>query len=217
MDRRHFAKLATGRVAGLAMAPFGKLSLARSPSEGRADEAFQLRYLVASCLYGYAKLADILPEVAKCGATAIDIWTAVHGNQREQMRELGEEPFAAMLQQHQISLGCITQYQLGQFGLQEELRLAGRLGCHLIVTGGRGPTRLRAAELKWAVADFVEKMKPHLAIADANNVVIAIENHPHNLFDTPDALKWLGIAIIVSSGIYLFLRERAVANLDQSR
>ncbi len=28
----------------------------------------------------------------------------------------------------------------------------------------------------------------------------------------PDALKWLGILIIVGSGIYLFLRERAVAN-----
>ena len=29
--------------------------------------------------------------------------------------------------------------------------------------------------------------------------------------DFPDALKWLGIAIIIGSGIYLFLRERAVA------
>ncbi|MEL6504653.1 MAG: DMT family transporter [Pseudomonadota bacterium] len=29
--------------------------------------------------------------------------------------------------------------------------------------------------------------------------------------DFPDALKWLGIAIIVASGIYLFMRERAVA------
>ena len=29
--------------------------------------------------------------------------------------------------------------------------------------------------------------------------------------DFPDALKWFGIAIIISSGIYLFLREKAVA------
>ena len=29
--------------------------------------------------------------------------------------------------------------------------------------------------------------------------------------DFPDALKWLGIAIIISSGIYLFVRERAIA------
>ena len=32
--------------------------------------------------------------------------------------------------------------------------------------------------------------------------------------DFPDALKWLGIAIIVASGMYLFLREKAVANPD---
>jgi drug/metabolite transporter (DMT)-like permease len=32
--------------------------------------------------------------------------------------------------------------------------------------------------------------------------------------DFPDALKWLGIAIIIGSGIYLFLRERAVAGVD---
>jgi drug/metabolite transporter (DMT)-like permease len=30
----------------------------------------------------------------------------------------------------------------------------------------------------------------------------------------PDALKWLGIAIIVSSGIYLFLREKAVSEQE---
>ncbi len=32
--------------------------------------------------------------------------------------------------------------------------------------------------------------------------------------DFPDALKWFGIAIIVSSGIYLFLREKAVSEQD---
>lgn len=33
--------------------------------------------------------------------------------------------------------------------------------------------------------------------------------------DFPDALKWLGIAIIVASGIYLFLREKAVSEQDE--
>ena len=32
--------------------------------------------------------------------------------------------------------------------------------------------------------------------------------------DFPDALKWLGIFIIVASGLYLFLRERAVARAE---
>jgi len=29
--------------------------------------------------------------------------------------------------------------------------------------------------------------------------------------DFPDALKWLGIAIIISSGLYLYFRERHVS------
>jgi len=32
--------------------------------------------------------------------------------------------------------------------------------------------------------------------------------------DFPDALKWFGIAIIISSGIYLFVRERSAAETD---
>ena len=91
-------------------------------------------------MYGYTDLASILPEVAKQGATAIDVWPKVHGNQREHMTELGEEAFAALLKKHDVSLGCITQYKLGPFGLQEEMRLAKRFGCKTIVTGAVGPS-----------------------------------------------------------------------------
>jgi sugar phosphate isomerase/epimerase len=71
------------------------------------------------------------------------------------------------------------------------MRLADRMGCQTIVTGGRGATGLRGTELKRAVADFVEKMKPHLAIAAETGVTIAIENHANNLIESPDSLKWL--------------------------
>jgi sugar phosphate isomerase/epimerase len=152
---------------------------------------FQLRYLIGSCLYGYESLENILPEVAKTGATAIDIWPKVHGNQREQLDELGEERFAALLKQHRLALGCITQYKLGPFGLQSEMRLAQRLGCRTIVTGAKGPANLQGAELKRAVVQFLEEMKPHLAIAEETGVTIAIENHAKNLIESPDSLRYL--------------------------
>ena len=152
---------------------------------------FQLKYLVASCLYGYSELASILPEVAKQGASVIDIWPKVHGNQREQLAELGEDAFKSLLMKHEVSLGCITQYKLGPFGLQEEMRLANRFGCKTIVTGAVGPTDLKGQELKKAVAAFVEQMKPHLAIAEETGVTIAIENHANNLVDSPDSLRYL--------------------------
>jgi sugar phosphate isomerase/epimerase len=158
---------------------------------GDVVDSFRLRYIVGSCMYGYTDVEQVIQQVRKVGATAIDIWPKVHGNQREQLSELGEEKFAELLKTHDVSLGCITQYQLGPFGLQDEMHLAERLGCHIMVTGGRGPKGLKGAELKEAVASFIEQMKPHLEVAERTNVTIAIENHGNNLFDSPDSLKWL--------------------------
>jgi sugar phosphate isomerase/epimerase len=93
--------------------------------------------------------------------------------------------------QHEVTLGCVTQYKLGPFGLADEMRLAQRLGCKTIVTGAVGPRGLGGAELKSALSDFLEKMKPHLQIAEETGVTIAIENHVNNLVDSPDAIRWL--------------------------
>lgn len=157
----------------------------------REDSAFQLRYMLGSCMYGYTDVREIAPEVRRTGATAIDIWPKVHGNQREQLDRIGEEAFATLLQENDISLGCITQYKLGPFGLKDELPLAQRLGCSTIVTGGKGPKGLSGDELRAAVGRFVEQMQPHLALAQQHGVTIAIENHASNLFESADALKWL--------------------------
>ena len=166
----------------------------RTPSqdaEKTAAGSFTLNYMLASCMYGYLYLGEILPEVANCGATHLDIWPKKHGNQREQLSDLGEERFAALLRKHNVQLGCITQYALGPFGLTEEFQLADRLGCRLIVTGGEGPKGLAGAELKAAVNAFVERLRPHLENAAASDVTIAIENHSGNLFDSADSLKYL--------------------------
>ena len=115
---------------------------------GAQESEFQLRYLLGSCLYGYMYVGEILPEVAKCGAVALDIWPKVHGNQREQLEDMGESVFARLLAKHKVPLRCITQYKLGPFGLQDEMRLAHRFGCDTIVTGGRGRRGLKGSELK---------------------------------------------------------------------
>lgn len=159
---------------------------------GAADKpGFALKHILGSCLYGCMDLATVVPEVAKAGAAALDIWPKAHGNQREQLDEMGEEKFAALLKKHGVQLGCITQYKLGPFKLHDELRLAARLGCHTMVTGGEGPKGLAGDALKAAVKAFVEKLKPTLDIAAETGVTVAIENHGKNLVESPDALKWL--------------------------
>lgn len=181
VSRRAFCAASVSAVASPVFAVAG----------GQAESDFELRYILGSCMYGYTPLREIVPEVHEIGATAIDIWPRVHGNQREQLADMGERRFAALLKKHNVSLGCITQYKLGPFGLQEEMRLAERLGCHTIVTGGRGPRGLKGDELKGAVGQFIEKMKPHLDVAQETGVTIAIENHANNLIESPDSLKWL--------------------------
>lgn len=182
INRRTFHALAAGVVgAGLL------------PSSARAADTqdFKLNYMLPSCMYGYKPLAEILPEAKKIGASTIDVWPKVHGDQREQIDALGADKFAEMLKEHDLTLGCITQYKLGPFGLQDEMRFAQQFGCQLVVTGGEGPKNLTGGELKKAVADFLEKMKPHLDVAEETGVTIAIENHANNLIFEPDSLKWL--------------------------
>lgn len=169
----------------------GSICTAVCPGFAAESDGFTLRYILRGCMYGYTALAETVPEVRKTAATSIDIWPKVHGNQREQLDEMGEEAFAALLKKHDVTLGCITQYKLGPFGLQDEMRLAQRLGCPLIVTGGSGPKGLHGDALKRAVSVFVEQMKPHLAVAEETGVTVAIENHANNLIESPDSMKWL--------------------------
>ncbi len=142
-------------------------------------------------MYGYQYVGEIFPEVRKTGAASIDIWPKTHGNQREQLDDLGEQKFQRMLEGHDISLGCITQYKLGPFKLQEEMRLAQRMGASTIVCGASGPARQSGGELKKSVAHFVEQMKPHVAVAEECEITIAIENHANSLVESADSLKWL--------------------------
>jgi len=185
-DRRRFNRCVLGTAAASTLP-----TLVADRSIFADEQTLRFRYIVGSSMYGYTDVAEIMPEVAKTGAKALDIWPKVHGNQREQLDEMGEEKFAALLKQHDISLGCITQYKLGPFGIQGEMRLAKRFGCPTIVCGGSGPVGLTGSELKTAVGKFVEQMKPHLAVAEETGVTIAIENHGNNLIDSPDSLKRL--------------------------
>ena len=104
---------------------------------------------------------------------------------------MGHDAFAALLAEHEVKLGILTHYDLGPFGLQDEMRVAKTLGGSMLICGGKGPVGLTGAELKEAVREFAEKMKPHLTVAEEAGVVIGIENHGNNLIDSPDSMRWL--------------------------
>ena len=100
LSRRQFI----GAAAALATAP----ALAAKPK-------FRLNYILSSSMYGTLPLKEILPEVAKTGAETIDIWPRVHGNQREQIEEMGHEEFSKMLRSHKTAKGTLRMCTLRIF------------------------------------------------------------------------------------------------------
>lgn len=180
-------------------------ALAATPALGAATP-WKLNFMLASSMYGSLPLADILPEVKKTGATAIELWPKKHGTQREEMDAIGHEKLAAMLKEHGIGFGGTTRYDLGPFKLAEEIAIVKKMGGSFIVTGGSGEWKnITPEQLKANVKDFAEKMKPHAALAAENGVQIGIENHINNLIDTPDSLLWLADAIRDMPGIGIAL------------
>ena len=153
-------------------------------------EPFRLRYVLSSALYGYLPVVEILPEVARAGCEAIDIWCQVHGNQREQIQAMGDDAFAALLKQHAVTLGVSTRYPLGPFRLQDEMSWVKKLGGKTLVCGSSGPKDPEGAAAKTAVKNFLEDMKPQVARAEELGVTLAIENHVGQAIYHPDSLRY---------------------------
>lgn len=180
-DRRTFCRGIAAAAAGTSLA--SRLASAE-------DDKFQLNYILASCMYGTTPLAEILPEVHNVGADSIDIWPLRHGNQREQMDEIGHDAFAEQLASRDLTLGMLTRYDLGPWKLQEELPVAKRFSTKIIICGSGGPKGLSGSELKNAVGEFVEKLKPQMDAAAEAGVTIGIENHANALIDSPDSIRY---------------------------
>jgi sugar phosphate isomerase/epimerase len=157
---------------------------------GAAPSPFRLRYILSSALYGEMPLDVILPEVAKTGSEAIDIWCKVHGNQREQITEMGDDAFAALLKQHKVKLGVSTRYPLGPLKLGEETAWMKKYGGGIIVCGSKGSKEPSGEAAKSGVRQFLEEMKPHVARAEENGCTIALENHSSQLLYHPDSLRY---------------------------
>jgi len=182
LNRREMCRLLAAGPAALALGA-GRLAAAE-------PKPFALRYVLASSMYGTLKLEDVLPEVRKTGADMIDLWPRRHADQREQMEAMGHEKFAELLRQNAVKLGMTTRYDLGPFGLQDEMKVLKKFGARLVISGSRGPRDVSGDEAKRAVKQFVDQMKPHVAAAEELGVVIGIENHAGALLSTPDSLRY---------------------------
>ena len=182
MKRRTFIQsIAVGGTACALAAPANAIA---------ASEPLKLRYVLSSALYGEMPLDAILPEVSKSGCEAIDIWCKVHGNQREQIAEMGDDAFAAMMKKFGVKLGVSTRYPLGPLKLQDEMAWVKKHGGRMVLCGSTGPKDPEGVAAKEAVKKFLEDMKPHVEKAGELGVTIAIENHIGQAIYHPDSLRY---------------------------
>ena len=181
MDRRNAIR-SIGSLAG---------SVATvSPLIAESDK-FQLRYILSSAMYGYMSLESILPQVSLTGSEAIDVWCKVHGNQREQIDEMGHSVAKNLLAKNEVKAAVFTRYPLGPFGLIEEMRkIHKNFDAEIIVCGTTGPSEVKGKEAKKVVQEFLEKMKPHIAVAEELGMIIAVENHSRQFLYHPDSLRY---------------------------
>ena len=162
------------------------------PAPGQAAaKSFRFRYILSSAMYGEMPLAGILPEVSRAGCEAIDIWCRPHGNQREQIEFMGEYAARKLFEETRVKPAVFTRYPLGPFGLREEMkRVKESFGAEIVVCGSTGPRGPSGKEARSAVRGFLEKMKPHVAVAEETGIRIAVENHSGQLLYHPDALRY---------------------------
>ncbi|MEM9479923.1 MAG: TIM barrel protein [Verrucomicrobiota bacterium] len=186
----HTSHITRRRALGLIGGASG--GLATFPAFATENDPFRLRYVLSSAMYGEMPLDVILPEIKKTGSESLDIWCKKHANQREQVDEMGDKAFAGLLKKHDAKLSVSTRYPFGPFGLQDEMRWLQKFDGKIVVTGsGRhGPMEPKGTEARKQVQTFLEKMKPHLAVAEECGVTIAIENHDRQMLYHPDSLRY---------------------------
>lgn len=183
-------KLTRRQVCRMLAAAPAALALRGALATAAEEKPLKLRYIVGSSLYGTLKLEVILPEVHKCDSEYIDVWPLRHGDQREQIEAMGHERFAELLKKNNVKLGMSTRYDLGPFGLGDEMKFLHKFGGRVLISGSHGPKNVTGSEAKSAVKEFIEKMKPHAAAAEELGLVIGIENHANALVASVDSLRY---------------------------
>ncbi|MES2693930.1 MAG: TIM barrel protein, partial [Verrucomicrobiota bacterium] len=173
----------------------GTPSLARAQS---SSNAFKLRYVLSTSLYGTLPIADIAAQAAPLGCEGLDIWAGRWGNQREQVEAMGSEAFTALLKKHGTRVHCYTCMDTGMVKAEPPMRAMRGFGGDTVIallSGTGGDKDKKGSDLRKAVQSQVEKLKPIIAAAGEVGAKLAIENHSGGLLAAPDAIRMMADAI----------------------
>ena len=175
-----------------ALALLGSTTLSSRFCVAESEAVWQPKYVLSSAMYGDLPLATVLPEIEKTDSVGNDIWRKRHATHREQIEEMGDEAYQALLAEHNATMSVSTCYPLGPFKQDEELKWVQKNGGKMTVCGsGRmGDRDPKGEEAKRQVKMFFEKLKPHYELAESLGITMAIENHKNSMLSSPDSIRY---------------------------
>ena len=179
--RRQFLTTAACGVGAAWLAPaFGVAA------EAAAGSTWRMRLSASSINFKQLPIEGACERIAGLGFEAIDIWCAYDGcpHLDDVLKRLGPDGLKEVLAKHKLKLYSFSAY-IG--GYPKYAELLGRAGGGVAIQGSPGPCK--PDELTTKMRGFIEGLKPLVALAEANNSWLAIENHGNSLLDSPDSFK----------------------------
>jgi sugar phosphate isomerase/epimerase len=180
MNRREFLTAA----AAAAAAPFVHPQVSLAARAG--EPGWQMHLSTSSIQFKDLPIEKACERIAQLGFAAIDIWSGYEDcpHLDDIARRLGGEGLKELLARHSLKLCAFSTY-VGGYARYAEL--LGKAGGGVAIEGSTGPCK--PEELRARMKDYLESLKPLVALAEKHNSYLAIENHGHALLDSLDSLK----------------------------
>jgi len=178
MRRREFLGRATSIAAAGALAP--------TLLAGEAKEKWVMRLSTSSIHFKDLPIEQACERIAKLGFEGIDIWSGHAGcpHLDDVQKRLGADGLKKVLAKNNLKLFAFSVYR---GGYRRYADLLGKAGGGVAVRGSAG--RCRPEELTARMRQFVERLKPDVALAQKHSSYVAIENHGGALLNTLDSFK----------------------------
>jgi sugar phosphate isomerase/epimerase len=144
-----------------------------------------MRLASSSIMFKQLTLEETCAQISKLGFEAIDIWDKFTGCLHlEEADKLGGAALKELLAKNNLKLSAFSVYSTGY---ERNAKLLGDAGGGVAVRGSAGAAK--PEELSSRMKDFLEKLKPHIELAEKYNSYIAIENHGGALLNSLDSFK----------------------------
>lgn len=178
MNRRQFLTLATAAAAANLLQPS---SVAASSESG-----WRMRLATSSIQFKDLPIEKACERIAALGFEAIDIWSGYENcpHLDDAAKRLGGDGLKELLARHKLKLCSFSTY-VGGYARYAEL--LGTAGGGVAIEGSTGPCK--PEELRNRMKDYLEGLKPLVALAEKHDSYLAIENHGNALLDSIDSLR----------------------------